>query len=69
MQQDWKMRVAEEKKELDLKIEKLESFMKKAPGDLSISCHMLYLLSEQLMTMKRYSYILERRLNDDITTF
>lgn len=58
MQQDWKIGVAEEKQELDLKIEKLESFMKKAPGDLS----------EQLMAMKRYSYILERRLNDDITT-
>ena len=58
----WAQRVLKEKEDLDIKIEKLESFMKKAPSDLTISNHVLYLLSEQLVVMKRYSYLLGERL-------
>lgn len=60
----WLERVREEKKDLDDKISKLESFMQNVPNDLSISIHSMYLLSEQLVIMKRYSYILGERIKE-----
>lgn len=60
----WLERVREEKKDLDCKIEKLETFMQTVPNNLDISIHSMYLLSEQLVIMKRYSYILGERIKD-----
>lgn len=60
----WIERVREEKRELDDKISKLTQFMHTAPGNDSISVHMLYLMSEQLSTMKRYSYLLGERIKE-----
>lgn len=61
----WKQRVIAEKNELDIKIEKLETFLKDAPNNLDISIHALYLLGEQLVCMKRYSFILKERLRGE----
>lgn len=61
---NWIERVREEKRELDNKIDKLTQFMHTAPGNNDISVHMLYLLSEQLITMKRYSYLLGERIKE-----
>lgn len=61
---NWLERVREEKRELDNKIDKLTQFMHAAPGNDDISVHMLYLLSEQLSTMKRYSYLLGERIKE-----
>lgn len=60
----WLERVREEKKDLDCKISKLESFMQDVPNNLEISIHSIYLLSEQLVIMKRYSYILGERIKE-----
>ena len=60
----WLERVREEKKDLDDKITKLESFMHEVPNNLSISIHSMYLMSEQLVIMKRYSYILGERIKE-----
>lgn len=60
----WLERVREEKKDLDDKIAKLEIFMRDVPNNLDISIHSMYLLSEQLVIMKRYSYILGERIKD-----
>lgn len=60
----WLERVREEKKDLDDKITKLEAFMRNVPNDLSISIHSMYLMSEQLVIMKRYSYILGERIKE-----
>lgn len=60
----WLERVREEKKVLDDKITKLEAFMQNVPNDLSISIHSIYLMSEQLVIMKRYSYILGERIKE-----
>lgn len=60
----WLERVREEKKDLDYKIAKLEVFMRNVPNDLSISIHSMYLMSEQLVVMKRYSYILGERIKE-----
>lgn len=60
----WLERVREEKKYLDYKIAKLEAFMRNVPNDLSISIHSLCLMSEQLVVMKRYSYILGERIKE-----
>lgn len=60
----WLERVREEKKDLDDKIAKLEIFMRDVPNNLDISIHSMYLLSEQLDIMKRYSYILGERIKD-----
>ena len=60
----WLERVREEKKDLDCKISKLESFMQDVPTNLEISIHSMYLLSEQLVIMKRYSYILGERIKE-----
>lgn len=60
----WLERVREEKKDLDDKIEKLEIFMQSVPNNLSISIHSMYLMSEQLVIMKRYSYILGERIKE-----
>lgn len=60
----WLERVHEEKKELDDKIAKLEIFMQTVPKNLDISIHSMYLLSEQLVIMKRYSYILGERIKE-----
>lgn len=60
----WLERVREEKKDLDCKISKLESFMQDVPNNLEISIHSMYLLSEQLVIMKRYSYILGERIKE-----
>lgn len=60
----WLERVREEKKDLDYKIAKLEAFMQNVPNDLSISIHSMYLMSEQLVIMKRYSYILGQRIKE-----
>lgn len=60
----WLERVREEKKDLDDKIAKLEIFMKDVPNNLSISIHSMYLMSEQLVVMKRYSYILGERIKE-----
>lgn len=60
----WLERVREEKKDLDYKIAKLEAFMQNVPNDLSISIHSMYLMSEQLVVMKRYSYILGERIKE-----
>ena len=62
---DWRKRVENEKNELDMKIAKLETFLKDAPNNLEISLHQLYLLSEQLVCMKRYSFILNERLRSE----
>lgn len=59
-----KQRVIAEKNELDIKIEKLEKFLKDVPENFEISIHQLYLLSEQLVCMKRYSFILNERLKE-----
>ena len=60
----WLERVREEKKELDQKISKLEIFMQDVPNNLEISIHSMYLMSEQLVIMKRYSYILGERIKE-----
>lgn len=60
----WLERVREEKKDLDNKISKLESFMHEVPNNLDISIHSMYLMSEQLVIMKRYSYILGERIKE-----
>lgn len=60
----WLERVREEKKDLDAKIAKLEIFMQNVPNNLSISIHSMYLMSEQLVVMKRYSYILGERIKE-----
>ena len=60
----WLERVREEKKDLDDKIAKLEAFMQSVPNNLYISIHSLCLMSEQLVVMKRYSYILGERIKD-----
>lgn len=60
----WLERVREEKEALDDKIAKLEAFMQNVPNDLSISIHSMYLMSEQLVIMKRYSYILGERIKE-----
>lgn len=60
----WLERVHEEKKDLDDKITKLENFMQGVPNNLSISIHSMYLMSEQLVIMKRYSYILGERIKE-----
>ena len=60
----WLERVREEKKELDYKIDKLQIFMQSVPNNLEISIHSMYLLSEQLVIMKRYSYILGERIKE-----
>lgn len=60
---NWIDRVKEEKNELDIKIKKLTEFMQFAPKT-DISNHMLYLLSEQLVTMNKYSYILGERIKE-----
>lgn len=60
----WLERVREEKKDLDDKIAKLETFMQNVPNNLSISIHSMYLMSEQLVVMKRYSYILGERIKE-----
>lgn len=60
----WLERVREEKKDLDDKIAKLELFMQDVPNNLSISIHSMYLMSEQLVVMKRYSYILGERIKE-----
>ena len=60
----WLERVREEKKDLDSKIAKLEIFMQDVPNNLSISIHSMYLMSEQLVVMKRYSYILGERIKE-----
>lgn len=60
----WLERVREEKKDLDDKITKLENFMQDVPNNLSISIHSMYLMSEQLVIMKRYSYILGERIKE-----
>ena len=61
---NWLERVREEKRDLDDKIDKLTQFMHTAPGNDNISVHMLYLLSEQLSTMKKYSYLLGERIKE-----
>lgn len=60
----WLERVREEKNDLDEKIAKLENFMQDVPNNLSISIHSMYLMSEQLVIMKRYSYILGERIKE-----
>lgn len=60
----WLARVREEKKDLDYKIAKLEIFMRNVPNNLDISIHSMYLMSEQLVIMKRYSYILGERIKE-----
>ena len=60
----WLERVREEKKDLDDKIVKLEIFMQTVPNNLDISIHSMYLLSEQLVIMKRYSYVLGERIKE-----
>ena len=60
----WLERVREEKKDLDYKISKLENFMQYVPNNLDISIHSMYLMSEQLVIMKRYSYILGERIKE-----
>lgn len=60
----WLERVKDEKTELDKKIEKLEIFMKAVPANLDISIHSIYLMSEQLVIMKRYSYLLGERIKE-----
>ena len=60
---NWLDRVKREKNDLDYKISKLETFMRSAPNT-DISIHMLYLLSEQLVTMKQLSYILGERIKE-----
>lgn len=60
----WLERVREEKKDLDDKIAKLESFMQTVPNNLDISIHSMYLLSEQLVIMQRYSYVLGERIKE-----
>lgn len=60
----WLERVREEKKDLDNKIAKLEIFMQTVPNNLDISIHSMYLLSEQLVIMKRYSYVLGERIKE-----
>lgn len=59
---NWLERVIQEKEELDIRIDKLTQFMHTAPGNDMISVHML--LSEQLIRMKRYSYLLEERIKE-----
>ena len=61
--ENWLERVKIEKIDLDYKISKLETFMKYAPTT-DISNHMLYLLTEQLMAMKNYSYYLGERIKE-----
>lgn len=60
----WLEKVREEKKDLDDKIAKLEIFMQTVPNNLDISIHSMYLLSEQLVIMKRYSYVLGERIKE-----
>ena len=60
----WLEKVREEKKDLDYKIAKLEIFMQTVPNNLDISIHSMYLLSEQLVIMKRYSYVLGERIKE-----
>lgn len=62
--ESWLERVREEKKDLDYKISKLETFMQYVPSNLEISIHSMYLMSEQLVIMKRYSYILGERIKE-----
>lgn len=60
----WLERVKDEKAELDEKIEKLQAFMQTVPSNLDISIHSIYLMSEQLVIMKRYSYLLGERIKE-----
>lgn len=60
----WLERVKDEKAELDEKIEKLQTFMQTVPANLDITIHSMYLMSEQLVIMKRYSYILGERIKE-----
>lgn len=63
---NWIERVRSEKRELDVKINALTQFMHTAPENDDISTHMLYLMSEQLITMKRYSFLLGERLKEGV---
>ena len=62
--ESWLEKVREEKNDLDDKIAKLEIFMQTVPNNLDISIHSMYLLSEQLVIMKRYSYVLGERIKE-----
>lgn len=59
---NWIDRVKQEKKELDEKFERLKEFMKTAPDNPDIDCHMLYLLTKQIMIMQEYSAVLGERI-------
>ena len=62
---NWIERVKEEKRELDDKINKLKQFLNTVPSkNDDISLHMIILMSEQLSTMKRYSYLLGERIKE-----
>lgn len=59
---NWIDRVKQEKKELDEKFERLKEFMKTAHNNPDIDCHMLYLLTKQMMIMQEYSAVLGERI-------
>lgn len=59
---NWIDRVKQEKKELDEKFNRLKEFMETAPNNPDIDCHMLYLLTKQMMIMQEYSAVLGERI-------
>ena len=56
MYQEWQLRVLQEREELSLKLEKLETFIDKNGHD--------QLLSKQLFIMKEYKGILDQRIKE-----
>lgn len=58
---DWQERVVAEKKELDEKINKLDSFLLKTPWTLEIPLA-IDLLYQQIKSMRWYSSILKQRI-------
>lgn len=60
----WTNKVEQEKMELCNRICNLTDFLKDTEKTADLSPHMLYLLRDQLKTMKQYYYILEARLKE-----
>ena len=64
--EDYQLRVVEEKRELDDKIEKLDDFISSKDFLKKVSSIQQDLLIQQLMFMKNYSMVLHHRIEDFI---
>lgn len=62
----WLIRVKAELVELQERIEKLQCFLS-SDSIQDISIHQLYLMSQQLIIMKRYEDVLKERIKDGET--